>query len=351
MSMQWPEALLKPNVERILKLQQPDGGIPWFEEGHLDPWDHVESAMALSVVGEYKAARDAFVWLADHQLDDGTWWESYRDSKPDKRERRETNFIAYVATGVWHHYLITQDDIWLASQFKMVASAINAVLRLQSNEGDIQWAFAADGSCMNDALVTGCSSIYRSLVCAERIAETLGLYHREWSRGRYALGVALKHKPERFDRTWAPKTRFSMDWFYPILSGIYSPDEARLRIGERWNQFVEPGIGCRCVSDEPWVTVAESCELVMALIAAEMHTEAQQLFKDISQWRDEQGVFNTGWQFSDKVYWPEEQPSWTCAAAVLAADALTGYSRASALFSTEVNPDVEPQPLEAASEA
>jgi len=337
MSIQWPAKLLQPNVSRILRLQQPDGGIPWFEEGHLDPWDHTESAMALSVVGEYQAARKAFSWLEMHQLDDGTWWESYRDSKPDKLERRETNFIAYVATGVWHHYLITQDKDWLTRQYDMVAAAINAVLRLQSSEGEIQWAFAADGSCMNDALITGCSSIYRSLLCAEHIADALGFDRSDWSSARYALGDALKHKPHRFDRTWAPKTRFSMDWFYPILAGIYTPEEAQQRLSERWHEFVEPGMGCRCVSDEPWVTVAESCELVMALIAANKRDDAKQLFNDISQWRDEQGVFNTGWQFRDKVYWPEEQPTWTCAAAVLAADALFGYSSASNLFTSQPN--------------
>jgi len=36
----------------------------------------------------------------------------------------------------------------------------------------------------------------------------------------------------------------------------------------RWSSFVEHELGCRCVSDEPWVTVAESCELTLALLAA-----------------------------------------------------------------------------------
>ena len=33
----------------IAEVQRHDGMIPWFEGGHCDPWNHVESAMALTV--------------------------------------------------------------------------------------------------------------------------------------------------------------------------------------------------------------------------------------------------------------------------------------------------------------
>ena len=59
-----------------------------------------------------------------------------------------------------------------------------------------------------------------------------------------------------------------MDWFYPVLSGVLSSDIAKNHLKSKWNTFVEEGLGCRCVSDEPWVTIAESCELTIALIAA-----------------------------------------------------------------------------------
>ena len=31
--------------------QLPSGMIPWFPEGHADPWNHVEATMALSLAG------------------------------------------------------------------------------------------------------------------------------------------------------------------------------------------------------------------------------------------------------------------------------------------------------------
>ncbi len=43
--------------------------------------------------------------------------------------------------------------------------------------------------------------------------------------------------------------------------------EARLRIDRSWDKFVVPEWGVRCVSDQPWVTTAEGCELVLALTA------------------------------------------------------------------------------------
>jgi hypothetical protein len=41
---------------------------------------------------------------------DGSWYASYRDGEVEDDTRAETNFVAYAATGVWHHYLITGDD-------------------------------------------------------------------------------------------------------------------------------------------------------------------------------------------------------------------------------------------------
>ena len=41
----------KSSVEYILKVQNQDGSIPWEENKKLDPWDHIEAAMGLSVAG------------------------------------------------------------------------------------------------------------------------------------------------------------------------------------------------------------------------------------------------------------------------------------------------------------
>jgi hypothetical protein len=328
----YPEEFLRPTADFILGCQLGSGEIPWFEGGYADPWDHVESAMGLSIAGEFDAARRAYEWLAGIQLEDGSWWASYRDSEIDNAQRRETNFVAYVATGVWHHYLISSDGDFLRDMWPMVDRAVAFVLSLQSDHGEIDWAVDGDGVPKGDALVTGCSSIYKSLECAHNIAVTLGEERPDWLSARKRLGDALRNKPQRFDRTWESKSRYSMDWFYPVLAGVYSGAEARARLSARWDEFVEKGLGCRCVADEPWVTVAESCELVMALLAAGDHARAVEVYSWLQQWRSKDGAYWTGYQMVEDLLWPDEKPTWTAGAIMLAADALTRHTPAAKLF-------------------
>lgn len=330
----YPQDYLRATVEYILNSQEESGAIPWFLGHHLDPWDHVEAAMGLTIGGEYGAAERAYRWLQKAQLDDGSWWASYKEGQRDTEgeQRRESNFVAYVATGVWHHYLITADKQFMQDMWLTVEKAVDFVLSLQTEHGDIHWAVRANGSPREDALVTGCSSIYKSLECAHNIAVTLGIHRPEWLAARELLGDALRKKPERFDRTWESKARYSMDWFYPVLTGVFSGQQAQARLQERWSEFVKEGMGVRCTSDEPWVTVAESCELTMALLAAGDHARAVELYSWLHQWRDDGGAFWTGYQFIEDIMWPEERPTWTSGAILLAADALTHYTPASQLF-------------------
>ncbi|MCY4425769.1 MAG: prenyltransferase [Halieaceae bacterium] len=328
----FPHDFLRPTVEFILRTQQESGEIPWFEGGYSDPWDHVEAAMGLSVGGEYEAALKAYRWLVRTQLEDGSWWAGYRGAEVDNGERRETNFVAYFATGVWHHFLITGDRDFLLEMWPTLERAIDFVVALQTRHGDILWAVDANNSAKDDALLTGCSSIYKSLECAHNIAVTLEQSRPRWLAARTGLGAALRHKPERFDRTWESKARYSMDWFYPVLTGVLPKREARARLAGRWDEFVEQDLGCRCVADEPWVTVAETCELVLALLAADNHAQAVQLYSWLQRWRLDDGSYWTGYQFAQDLRWPDEKPTWTAAAILLAADALTEYTPASRLF-------------------
>ena len=45
-------------------------------------------------------AEAAYGWLRNEQRDDGSWFAAYRDGAVDDGTRAETNFVAYVATGV-----------------------------------------------------------------------------------------------------------------------------------------------------------------------------------------------------------------------------------------------------------
>lgn len=329
---------LRATAAYIRRVQQPSGAIPWYPGSILDPWDHVEAAMGLSVAGHLDAAAAAFSWLARARQPDGSWLAAYRGDAVIDGTRAESNFVAYVATGVWHHFLISGDRAWLRAQWPVVESAMRFVLALQAPSGEVYWALDPRTGISRDALVTGCSSIHKSLECTACMAAEIGEDPAPWLAARARLGAALRDRPERFDRTWESKARYSMDWFYPVMAGVIEGAAARRRLDQRWREFVEPGLGCRCVSDQPWVTIAETCELTMACVAAGLTHRARELFAGIRRFQVEDGSWWTGYAFADDVVWPEERPTWTAGAVLLASDALTRSSPASRLFTRVTAP-------------
>ena len=96
-----------------------------------------------------------------------------------------------------------------------------------------------------------------------------------------------------------------------------------------------PGLGIRCVDTNPWVTGAETCELVMALDCLDEHDRAVQLYADMQHLRHENGSYWTGFVFPEDVYWPAEQTTYTAAAVILAADELSRTSPASGIMRGE----------------
>ena len=64
--------------------------------------------MALSVAGLWEPARAAFDWCAKVQRADGSFPIQLRNGVIEDANS-DSNFCAYVATGVWHHVLITRD--------------------------------------------------------------------------------------------------------------------------------------------------------------------------------------------------------------------------------------------------
>jgi hypothetical protein len=82
---------------------------------------------------------------------------------------------------------------------------------------------------------------------------------------------------------------------------------------------------------------------VIALDACGMRAEALEVFADAQHLRHPDGSYWTGWQFANSEPFPRERSSWTAAAVVLAADALTGFSGGAGIFrdaaGTQAAPD------------
>jgi hypothetical protein len=316
---------IEETAAAIAARQRPDGRLPWHSGQHTDPWNHVEGAMGLMLGRRRCEAEHAYEWLAGAQRADGSWAQSYAWDGSIESADADTNMCAYVAAGAWHHYLLTRDKAFLEAFWPIVEKAIDYVLDHQSPGGEIAWMHHADGTVDRRALLTASSSIYMSVRCAVAIAEAVGSERPDWEVSIGLLAHAIRHRGEVF---W-PKPRWSMDWYYPSLVGVASDPE---RFDERWETFIVPGRGCRCVADKPWITTAETCELVLALDACGRTDDAVRLFEDVQFMRQDDGAYQEGWVFPEDVWWPGRTPPWTSGAVLLADDALAQRTPAWNLF-------------------
>ena len=316
-------------ADSILNLQLSTGEIPWHKGGKTDPWDHVEAAMGLSIAGSMDEAKKAYEWMADFQNDDGSWYSAYKNGEPEDRTK-ESNMSSYIAVGVFHHYLITRDKQFLRSMWTTVNRGIDFSLGMQAPGGEIYWARNPENQIDAMALLTGSSSIFLSIRCALAIAYILGKSRPQWEKAMIRLRDAIRYRPHLFNRE---KARFSMDWYYPVLAGAMTGLQAIKRIEKSWETFAVEGLGIRCVSDRPWVTMAETSELALALAGMGKRELAAHVFSWISDKRFDDGTYWCGVTFPDSVIWPEEKITWTNAVVMMAHDALMGITAGSHIFS------------------
>ena len=318
----------------IAAMQEPDGAVPWSTGEHVDVWNHVEAAMALDVGGEQTAAEAAYDWCVRHQRHDGSWPMKIVDGQVEDASG-ETNMCAYLAVGVWHRWRLRRDLPFVTRVWPVVRRALDFVVGMQLPFGGIAWSQEWDehgpAGVNREALVAGSSSIYQALRAGVALAELMDDPQPEWELAGGRLGHALREHRDLF----LDKSTFSMDWYYPVLGGAVRGRRGLDLVDERWDEFAMPGLGIRCVDTNPWVTGAETCELVMALDCLDDHARALRLFGDMQHLRHESGGYWTGSVHPEHVFWPNEQTTYTAAAVVLAADALSRTTSASGIMRGE----------------
>ena len=242
-------------------------------------------------------------------------------------EMCDANMTAYVAVGVWHHWLTRGDRGFVEEMWPVVRRALDAVCELVLPFGGIAWA-RENGVPAKTALVAGSSSMHHALCCGVQTAQLLGHDAARWNEVADGIADALRHREDQFE----PKTRFAMDWYYPVLGGVLRGEAGARRLAERWSEFVVPEIGVRCVDDHPWVTAAESCELALSALAVGLRDQARAIVESVQHLRAPDGSYHTGYVFTDGKRWPIEQSTWTAAAVILAADALADEHRGGNVF-------------------
>lgn len=320
--------------EHLAGLQTASGMIPWWDGGHCDPWNHVESAMALDVAGFHTEAERAYEWLADIQRPDGSWHNYYladgdRDATVEEA-KIDSNVVAYIATGVWHHWKSTGDRGFVDNLWPTVERALDFVLDLRRDDGLVLWAIEADGTRTWDyALVTGSSSIQHALRCGAAVGLATGTARPDWLTAADTIADRIAFSP----RSFQPKTRWAMDWYYPVLTRAIEGEAAKARLADGWPTFAMEGLGIRCVYDEPWVTASETAEASLSYAAIGDFATATELLSWTRPHRQADGSYLTGLVHPDGIVFPvDEHSAYTAAAVILAADAITGATRACDLF-------------------
>lgn len=324
-------AALKQTAQSIAAVQNANGSIPWFPGGHIDTWDHVQGAMALAVSGELDKAQAAYKWLADTQRPDGSWAIRY-DGDYLSDAGSASNFTAYIATGIWHYWLITSDIEFVGRMWPHVKKALDFVLDMRLPSGVIAWARDKDNAIYPEALLSGNASIALSLRCGAALGELLGELQSGWLKSAEEINKAINRNEELF----VTKPRHAMDWYYPIFGASYAAAEER--IDKRWDEFVTESMGIRCVNDHEWVTGAETCELAIALDIIGRRDLAIELIASMQHLRTVEGAYWTGLVLTDMKNWPVEQTTWTAATVILAVDALTQTSKANGIFRADSLP-------------
>lgn len=331
-------AQVAATARTIAETQEPDGAIPWSPLDQVDVWNHVEAAMGLLAAGEVEAAEAAYDWCARTQRDDGSWPMRFHLGAVTDAGT-ETNMCAYLAVGVWHHWLVRGDRSFVRRLWPVVRRGLDHVVGLQLPFGGVAWAQGRapgptgdrPGRAFDEALLTGSASIYQALRAGVALAGLLEEPQPDWELAGGRLGHALRAHRDRF----LDRGSFAMDWYYPVLGGAVRDEAGRDLLDSRWEDFVRPGLGIRCVDTNPWVTGAETCELVLALDCLGEHRRAVRLLAEVQHLRNDEGGYWTGYVYADDAIWPREQTTYTAAAVVLAVDALARTTPGSGIMRGE----------------
>lgn len=328
---------LRRSGEHLASLQTSAGMIPWFPGGHCDPWNHVESAMALDLVGLSAEAERAYDWLIATQRPDGSWHNYYLpDGAGDttvEDPKLDTNVCAYIATGALHHHLCHPDIGFVDRVWPTVERALDWVLSCRRDDGLALWAVHADDQPWEYALLTGTCSILHSLRSGAELARFAGSERPDWEEAATTMAAAVLAEVSGTHGAFEPKDRWAMDWYYPALTGAIDGKAGRTRLAEGFDTFVMEGLGVRCVSDEPWITASETAEASIAHAAVGEVDTATELLASTRDHRLASGAYLTGIVHPERIVFPaDEHTSYTAAAVILAVDAIRGDSPASRLF-------------------
>jgi hypothetical protein len=298
----------EPSKNWIISNQSSSGAIFWDEKGKCDPWDHCECLIALAIYEEWEHFWRGVNWFFTNLNEDGLIYAEFQNEKPSKLHY-ESHHAPYIIMPLIQASLIDKEQnykkILTNEQLLKLENIFEVLDDFKDEDGYFYWAKDSNGYSDN-SLITASMSIFLSLVAKDK---SFPKFNTEmWQ--------------EKFNRDGVDRSRFSMDFYYPFLAGIKNNKKEFLDLLD--NYYVK-GLGVKCVAEEPWVTIAESSECVISALIHDNENIAKKIFNDIQQFQNKDGIFPTGYQYDMEIFWPEENSTWTNAAVIIAAHALSFY--------------------------
>lgn len=299
----------EPSKNWIIANQSSSGAIFWDEKGKCDPWDHCECLIALAIYEEWEHFWKGVNWFFTNLNEDGLIYAEFQNEKPSKLHY-ESHHAPYIIMPLTQAYLIDKNQdynkVLTNEQLHKLENVFEALNDFKDDDGYFYWAKDNNGYSDN-SLITASMSIFLCLVLKDK------------SFPRFEIDMWQ----EKFNRDGVDRSRFSMDFYYPFLAGIKNNKKEFLYLLD--NYFVK-GLGVKCVAEEPWVTIAESSECVISALIHDNENIAKEIFNDIQQFQNKDGIFPTGYQYDMEIFWPEENSTWTNAAVIIAAHALSFFN-------------------------
>jgi len=298
----------EPSKNWIISNQSSSGAIFWDEKGKCDPWDHCECLIALAIYEEWEHFWRGVNWFITNLNEDGLIYAEFQNEKPSKLHY-ESHHAPYIIMPLIQASLIDKEQdykkILTNEQLLKLENIFEVLDDFKDEDGYFYWAKDSNGYSDN-SLITASMSIFLSLIAKDK---SFPKFNTEmWQ--------------EKFNRDGVDRSRFSMDFYYPFLAGIKNNKKEFLDLLD--NYYVK-GLGVKCVAEEPWVTIAESSECVISALIHDNEYIAKEIFNDIQQFQNKDGIFPTGYQYNMGIFWPEENSTWTNAAVIIAAHALSFY--------------------------
>ena len=304
--MNWEDlrTKLKPAKDWIILNQLEDGSILWDQRGKCDPWDHCECLIALAIYEEWDAFDKGVDWFFNNINKDGLISPEFKNQQ-SVYNHFESHHAPYIVLPLMQAMLIKDEESFPKEYSPQINNIFDQLENFKDDDGYYYWAKDKKGLSDN-SLITATMSILLSLT----------------ARHERSFSIDTSKWDQKFDRDGTDRSRFSMDFYYPYLARVKNNKQ---EFDKHLEEFYVKGLGVKCVKEEPWVTIAESSECVLAALVNGNVTSAENIFNDILQFQDSAGIFPTGYQYDLKIFWPEEKSTWTNAAVIIAGHALCTF--------------------------